>query len=89
MKISLALAAVTLFVACATAPLPHRDAQLIDYHQHLVSRAFAPIGRGTCSTNTMRPQRRASASSRWRASGMFDRTCPAISSNTFFVTVRA
>jgi predicted TIM-barrel fold metal-dependent hydrolase len=53
MKILLSLAAVPLLAACATtpaaAPLP-RTAPLIDYHQHLVSPAFAPIvnlpGRG-------------------------------------------
>jgi predicted TIM-barrel fold metal-dependent hydrolase len=39
MKISLALAAVPLLVACATP----RTAPLIDYHQHLVSAGFAPI----------------------------------------------
>ena len=41
MKISIALAAVPLLAACVTsAP---RTAPLIDYHQHLVSPAFAPI----------------------------------------------
>ena len=48
MKISLALAAMLLLVACATrpaaAPMP-RAAPLVDYHQHLVSPAFAPIAR--------------------------------------------
>lgn len=39
MKISLALAAVPLLAACATP----RAAPLVDYHQHLVSTAFAPI----------------------------------------------
>ena len=45
MKISLALAAVPLFAACATTPasIPPRTAPLVDYHQHLVSPAFAPI----------------------------------------------
>jgi len=38
-KISLALAAVPLLAACATP----RAAPLVDYHQHLVSTAFAPI----------------------------------------------
>ena len=41
MKISIALAAVPLLAACVTsAP---RTAPLVDYHQHLVSPAFAPI----------------------------------------------
>ncbi|MFL6247527.1 MAG: amidohydrolase family protein [Thermoanaerobaculia bacterium] len=39
MKIPLALAVVPLLVACATP----RTAPLVDYHQHLVSAAFAPI----------------------------------------------
>src|SRR6186713_504595 len=47
MKISLAFAVVPLLAACATtpapAPVPPRVAPLIDYHQHLVSPAFAPI----------------------------------------------
>jgi predicted TIM-barrel fold metal-dependent hydrolase len=47
MKISLALAAVPLLAACATAPaaapVATRTAPLVDYHQHLVSPAFAPI----------------------------------------------
>jgi len=47
MKISLALAAVSLLAACATAPpsapVPPRAAPLVDYHQHLISAAFAPI----------------------------------------------
>lgn len=47
MKISLALAALPLLAACATtpaaAPVPPRAAPLVDYHQHLVSAAFAPI----------------------------------------------
>src|SRR2546429_6760179 len=45
MKISLGLAAVTLLAACATAPAPvaTHDAPLIDYHQHLVSHAFARV----------------------------------------------
>ena len=42
MKIPLALAAVPLLAACAAAP-PPRTAPLVDYHQHLVSPAFAPI----------------------------------------------
>ena len=46
MKILLSLAAVPLLAACATspaaAPVP-RTAPLVDYHQHLVSPAFAPI----------------------------------------------
>lgn len=46
MKISPALAAVPLLAACASAPAAsHRDAPLVDYHQHLVSRAYAPIAR--------------------------------------------
>ena len=48
-KILLALAAVLLFAACATtpaaAPVPPREAPLVDYHQHLVSPAFAPIAK--------------------------------------------
>jgi predicted TIM-barrel fold metal-dependent hydrolase len=43
MKSSLLLAAVPLLAACATAPLPPREAPLVDYHQHLVNAAFAPI----------------------------------------------
>lgn len=47
MKISAALAAVALLAACATTPAavpePPRAAPLVDYHQHLVSPAFAPI----------------------------------------------
>ena len=47
MKISLALAALPLLAACATtpaaAPVSPRAAPLVDYHQHLVSPAFAPI----------------------------------------------
>ena len=43
MKIFLLLAAVTLVAACASAPVPPREAPLVDYHQHLVSPAFAPI----------------------------------------------
>ena len=47
MKTSLALAALPLLAACATtpapAPVPPRTAPLVDYHQHLVSPAFAPI----------------------------------------------
>ena len=39
MKISLALTAFSLLAACATP----RAAPLVDYHQHLVSAAFAPI----------------------------------------------
>ncbi|HUR79662.1 MAG TPA: amidohydrolase family protein [Thermoanaerobaculia bacterium] len=42
MKIPGFLAAVLLLAACAIAPAP-RTAPLIDYHQHLVSAAFAPI----------------------------------------------
>jgi predicted TIM-barrel fold metal-dependent hydrolase len=49
MRISLLLAAVPLLAACAartaTAPVPFRAAPLVDYHQHLVSSAFAPIAR--------------------------------------------
>ena len=40
-KTTIAVAAVTLLAACATAP--PRTAPLVDYHQHLVSPAFAPI----------------------------------------------
>jgi predicted TIM-barrel fold metal-dependent hydrolase len=51
MKTSLVLIAVLLLAACATspaaapasAPVPPRTAPLVDYHQHLVSPAFAPI----------------------------------------------
>ena len=46
MRISAALAALPLLAACAaraSAPLPSRAAPLVDYHQHLVSPAFAPI----------------------------------------------
>lgn len=39
MKIT--IPAVLLLAACTT--LPHREAPLVDYHQHLVSPAFAPI----------------------------------------------
>src|SRR5215212_2853348 len=49
MKISFALAAMPLLAACASgaavAPGAPRDAPLVDYHQHLVSPAFAPIVR--------------------------------------------
>jgi len=45
MKISPALAAVPLLAACASAPASPRAAPLVDYHQHLVSPAFAPITR--------------------------------------------
>ncbi|HYI10176.1 MAG TPA: amidohydrolase family protein [Thermoanaerobaculia bacterium] len=47
MKIALVLAAVPLLAACATtpaaAPVSPRAAPLVDYHQHLISSAFAPI----------------------------------------------
>lgn len=47
MKTPLVLAVVSLLAACATTPaavsVPDRDAPLVDYHQHLVSAAFAPI----------------------------------------------
>jgi predicted TIM-barrel fold metal-dependent hydrolase len=36
-------AAVLLLGACSAAPVPPRAAPLVDYHQHLVSAAFAPI----------------------------------------------
>ena len=42
MKILLSLAAVPLLAACATAPVA-RTAPFVDYHQHLISAAFAPI----------------------------------------------
>ncbi|HEU4886302.1 MAG TPA: amidohydrolase family protein [Thermoanaerobaculia bacterium] len=49
MKISLVLAAVPLLAACATtpapAPVPSRAAPLVDYHQHLISPAFASIAK--------------------------------------------
>ena len=48
-KISLSLAAVPLLAACMTtpaaAPVPPRKAPFVDYHQHLVSAAFAPIAK--------------------------------------------
>ncbi|HEY0143852.1 MAG TPA: amidohydrolase family protein [Thermoanaerobaculia bacterium] len=47
MRIFPPLAVVPLLAACATtpvaAPLPPREAPLVDYHQHLVSPSFAPI----------------------------------------------
>jgi predicted TIM-barrel fold metal-dependent hydrolase len=47
MRISPGLAALPLLAACATtpaaAPVPPRTSPLVDYHQHLVSPAFAPI----------------------------------------------
>ena len=50
MKISFVLAAVPLLAACSTTPgtgpVPPRAAPLVDYHQHLVSAAFAPIVKG-------------------------------------------
>jgi predicted TIM-barrel fold metal-dependent hydrolase len=45
MKMSPILAAVPLLAACAAAPVSLPPAPLIDYHQHLVSPAFAPIAR--------------------------------------------
>lgn len=49
MKILLALAVVPLLAACASTsaadPASPRAAPLVDYHQHLVSPAFAPIAR--------------------------------------------
>ena len=49
MKISLPLAALLLLAACTTtpaaAPVPPREVPLVDYHQHLVSAAFAPIAK--------------------------------------------
>jgi predicted TIM-barrel fold metal-dependent hydrolase len=45
MKLSPVLAAVPLLAACAAAPVSLPPAPLIDYHQHLVSTAFAPIVR--------------------------------------------
>jgi predicted TIM-barrel fold metal-dependent hydrolase len=42
MRILAALPFVTLLSACATVPEP-RTAPLVDYHQHLVSPAFAPV----------------------------------------------
>jgi predicted TIM-barrel fold metal-dependent hydrolase len=48
-RMSLLLAAVPILAACAAriaaAPAPFRVAPLVDYHQHLVSPAFAPIVR--------------------------------------------
>jgi predicted TIM-barrel fold metal-dependent hydrolase len=48
-KLFLALAVVPLLAACATtpaaAPLSPREAPLVDYHQHLVSIAWAPIAK--------------------------------------------
>lgn len=54
MKIPIVLAAVPLLAACAAtpakAPVPPqaapRTAPLVDYHQHLISSAFAPIVKG-------------------------------------------
>lgn len=44
MKSSFALAALALLGACRTTPVPAPgSAPLVDYHQHLVSPAFAPI----------------------------------------------
>ena len=46
-KISLLLATVPLLAACASAPaVAPREAPLVDYHQHLISTAFAPIVKG-------------------------------------------
>ena len=45
MKMSPILAAVPVFAACAAAPVFIPPAPLIDYHQHLVSPAFATIAR--------------------------------------------
>jgi predicted TIM-barrel fold metal-dependent hydrolase len=49
MKILLALGVVLLIAACAAnsaaVPVSPRAAPLVDYHQHLVSQAFAPIAR--------------------------------------------
>jgi predicted TIM-barrel fold metal-dependent hydrolase len=49
MKILLTLAVVPLLAACAatsaSVPVSPRAAPLVDYHQHLVSPAFAPIAR--------------------------------------------
>jgi predicted TIM-barrel fold metal-dependent hydrolase len=45
MKLSPILAAVPLLAACAAAPVSLPPAPLVDYHQHLVSPAFAPIVR--------------------------------------------
>lgn len=49
MKSSVSLAAALLLAACATTPastpLPPREAPLVDYHQHFVSPAFAPIAK--------------------------------------------
>lgn len=46
-KLLFAVAGLPLLAACATtpaaAPVPPRAAPLVDYHQHLVSPAFAPI----------------------------------------------
>lgn len=47
MKIFLSLAATSVLTACiitpAPAPAPALAVPLVDYHQHLISRAFAPI----------------------------------------------
>jgi len=49
MKVSFALATASLLAACTTTPVaipvPPRSAPLVDYHQHLVSPAFAPIAK--------------------------------------------
>ena len=44
-RISLVLAVVTLLAGCAATPVAPRAAPLVDYHQHLVSPAFAPIAK--------------------------------------------
>lgn len=47
MKIAFVLATISLLGGCATNPraVPTRAAPVVDYHQHLVSAAFAPIVR--------------------------------------------
>src|SRR5687767_15430229 len=50
MKRSFALAGLSLLAACATTPgadpLPQRAGPRVDYHQHLISPAWAPIVNG-------------------------------------------
>ena len=50
MKISDSVVVAVLLAACTTTPapgpVPLRDAPLVDYHQHLISAAFAPIVNG-------------------------------------------
>lgn len=45
MRILLPILSVLLGAACTTAPVVPRAAPVVDYHQHLVSPAFAPIAK--------------------------------------------